>query len=792
MKLISLYAFAQSILSNHGKYNMLTGSEYIGNYIQKYHANSNTIFTYPGGANLHLLDKLSKNKHFNLIFNRHEQFVGHSAEGYAKSSDKIGIAITTSGPGITNMITPLQDALSDSVPMLCISAQVSSKVLGTNAFQEVDAIGLTNSCTKWNYLVDKIEKLPNALDLAFYYALNNKKGPVHLDICSDVLSDNIDDKDVIIKVDKFITNIVKKEARIGTNNNYLTVNLNDNLPKKSLNTLNRNSETPFNIKFKTSMPANLMSRRKFGACEMEFNLQIRPFLHDINLKSICIDNTFTFNLLYNKNFDNLDSYSKPLKTGNYKKIKNYDIDMIDGKIQGKVMQDYMIFKSTDKKNTGKVQKFNATEFELNVNLEPLNVLKPILMNPDSPDKINFKGSFFHNTIGVKTLKNITANPISNDKLKMSIPLQKYYQIQKVAVLLNNAKAPIIVVGKGAINAYKQIRSLSKNYSIPVTTTLHGLGIVDEEEDLSLKMLGMHGTGYANMAVQQADVIIGIGYRFDDRTIGNPLKYAPVAKSNNGIVHIDINSNSIETVKKTINPDISLEIDCLTFLDQLKPLIEIKAELERIHCIKRLKKDYPLNYKKSNNLKVPDVIKELSRQIRDNVIITTGVGNHQMMTAQHFTWKHPRTMISSGSLGTMGVGLSFAIGSKLANPNKTVICIDGDGSFMMSIQELATIREYKLPIKILIMNDNALQMVTTWQELFYDNNIVGTHLQNPRFKELGRSFGIKSISCDSKNNLNTIIKYILDYDGPILCEFKIEPDICTPFVKPGNALDDMIL
>lgn len=795
--LYALYALhALAYLSNNGRFNMLTGSEYISNYLQKNYPNSNTIFTYPGGANLKLLDTLSKNNHFKLIFNRHEQFVGHSAEGYAKSSDKIGIAITTSGPGITNMITPLQDALSDSIPMICISAQVSSKVLGTNAFQEVDAIGLTKSCTKWNYLVDKIEKLPNALDLAFYHALLNKKGPVHLDICSDVLSDDITEKDNIIKIDNILTGITKRETKIGNNKNYLAVKINDNLPDKSLLTINKEiNRVPFNIKLSTFFPnfkTNLYKRNKFNACEIELNLQAKPFINDIDFKSRCIDNRLTLQMQVNKQKDMLDTYTTINKLGIYNKTKDYNFNINDN-LQGKIVQDYITLKSIND-NSGKIQKYNATEFELNLNLEPLNILKPIFINQDSPDKINLKGSFVHNKIGVKTLDNVTNNPIYN--CKSNIPLKKYYQVQKIALLLNNAKSPVIIVGKGAIDSYKEIRKLSKTFSIPVATTLHGLGIIDEDEDLSLKMLGMHGTAYANIAIQQADVIIGIGYRFDDRTIGNPFKYAPKARKNNGIIHIDINSNNIDIVKKTVSPDISLELDCKTFIEEINPLLyEIKLNRKMWKDkIVKLKEKYQLTYKLTDNLKIPDVIKELSNQVKDNsnFIITTGVGNHQMMTAQYFTWKYPKQMISSGSLGTMGVGLPFAIGSKFANQDKTVICIDGDGSFMMSIQELATIREYNIPIKILIMNDNSLQMVTTWQEMFYDNNIVGTKPNNPKFKEVARSFGIKSIYCNSKYNLNAIIRYILAYNGPILCEFNIEPDICTPFVKPGNALDDMIL
>lgn len=561
---------------------MLTGSQFIMQKLLE--KNVNTIFGYSGGSNLHLFNEIKKYKDeskIQFIVNKHEQFLGHSAEGYAKASGKIGCSIITSGPGITNMITPLQDAFLDSIPMICISGQVSSKVLGTRAFQEVNAIGLTKHCTKWNYLIKDSSELEYALEKAFDIAMYGKKGPIHLDICSDVFSSEM-------------------------------------------------------------------------------------------------------------------KYCK--------------------------------------------KKYRFNKFEKKIN------------NDDS-------------------------------------------QLSNVLNLLDKSKKPVFILGKGAIHAKDEIRFLSKKFNIPVTTTLHGVGIVDENNDESLKMLGMHGTAYANFAVQKADLIIGIGNRFDDRTVGKLSDFGVLAKQNYGIIHVDIDDFNINIVKKTVYPTMSLKMDSKYFANYLIKNLNTLPKNKWLSEILPLKKKYKLSYEilNSNQIKTQDVIKEISKHIKEkDYIITTGVGNHQMMTSQYIDWNNPNCLITSGSLGTMGVGIPFAIGSQLAFPNKTVICIDGDGSFMMSMQELATIKEYNLPIKILIMNDERLQMVNMWQDLFYDKNFIATNNKNPSFIKLGKAFGLKTFYCSSKNSLKKTLKNILECNEPLLCEFKVVPDVCTPFVKPGKALNDMLL
>jgi acetolactate synthase-1/2/3 large subunit len=328
----------------------------------------------------------------------------------------------------------------------------------------------------------------------------------------------------------------------------------------------------------------------------------------------------------------------------------------------------------------------------------------------------------------------------------------------------------------------------------MTTTLHGLGTVDESLEGSLKMLGMHGSVYANKIVQESDLIVGIGNRFDDRTIGNPKFFGKNAKDNFGIYHIDISQNNIDLVKKIVSPTGSFHMDSNLFFNKLIPFLKFNKNRKKwINHINMYKKKYPLYKKDSKELRCEDILQGLSKKIiGHDFYITTGVGSHQMKVAQHILWNRPNTMISSGSLGTMGVGLPFAIGTHFATPNSTIFCIDGDGSMMMSIQELATIAEYQIPIKILLMNDNSLQMVESWQNIFYKNNIVATNLKNPNFKQLAKSFGIKSIECSSLTSLSKTLDKILSTNEPIFCEFKIKKNFCFPFVKPNHSLDSIMV
>jgi len=331
-----------------------------------------------------------------------------------------------------------------------------------------------------------------------------------------------------------------------------------------------------------------------------------------------------------------------------------------------------------------------------------------------------------------------------------------------------------------------------------------MGVFDENHPLSLKFLGMHGNVAANYAIQDADCIIAIGSRFDDRTTGNLEYYAPEAKlasreGRGGIIHVNIEDTEIN---KIVNADYKFNCDAKIFIDFLLKdnLIQFKERSIWINRCNKWKILFPFTYCKleNNKLKTQDIIVELNRQLYDlglidDTIITTGVGNHQMMAAQFIYWKKPKTMITSGSLGVMGTGLPYAIGSQLANPDKLIIDVDGDGSFNHTMSDLKTIVENDLPIKIAIMNDGYQSMVRVWEELFYDGRITATKLEkNPEYDKLAEAFGIKSLKVENMMELQLKMTEFLTYPGPILCDFRVETDKCLPLVAPGKALDDLIM
>jgi acetolactate synthase-1/2/3 large subunit len=363
-----------------------------------------------------------------------------------------------------------------------------------------------------------------------------------------------------------------------------------------------------------------------------------------------------------------------------------------------------------------------------------------------------------------------------------------------------AKKPILYVGQGSADHYELVRILAKKANIPVTTTLHGLGIFDETDPLSLHMVGMHGSVYANYAIQNADLILCVGARFNDRTTGDTSKYAPEARraeklGKGGIIHFDTDNDQIG---KTIRPTMSLVGDCGYYLEELVKHVYYQEREPWINKLNKWKEKHPFSYivDRDNSLTTQMVIDKLHKYIENhcdtnNVILTTGVGNHQMMTAQFYRHRHPNSLLSSGSLGTMGVGVPFAMGAHIANPGKTVICIDGDGSFNMTLQELGTVVEHNIPIKIAIMNDSRQQMVWVWQKLFFDRKFISTSNKNPDYVELAKSFGIKAIRCVKKSDLEKTFKYFLETREPIVCDFRVNPDICLPLVAPGKGLDEMI-
>lgn len=512
--------------------------------------------------------------------NTHEQSTGHSATGYAKISGKTGVCIVTSGPGITNMITPMLDATNDSTPLVVLSGQVSKSAMGTNAFQEAPAVNITKNITKWSYQLENVNDIHLVLDKAFEIANHGKKGAVHIDIPKDISSG-----------------------------------------------------------------------------------------------------------LYNPN------------------------ELLDTK-----------------------------------------------------------------------LPELKSLPVFNKKIADRI-------INKI----NKSKKPILYLGQGCIDDSKLLRKFATLGNIPVTSTIHGKGIFDDHHPLSLEWCGMHGHAAANFALQEADCIIALGSRFDDRTTGLISGYAPIARKNKGIIHINIEESEIN---KVIKSNYHMNNTCRQFLKYAIPKIQYNSNISWTNQVEMEKKKFSFVNKLSTDsyLTMEDVLDRVYRKTIDkNVIFTTGVGNHQMQAYQFIKSQYPNKIISSGSLGVMGAGLPYSIGAQISSPEKMVINIDGDSSFNMTLSELKTIKEYNLPIKIMIMNNDAQMMVNIWEKLFFNERYTATiNNENPSYTQLANSFNIMSMYCDSEKDLDKTLDDFINYPESILCEFKIKKDVCLPLVGPGKALHEMIL
>tara|TARA_B100001093_G_C26842969_1_gene1021483 strand:+ start:397 stop:2208 length:1812 start_codon:yes stop_codon:yes gene_type:complete len=576
--------------------NNITVSQYIVERLLE--KKINKAFGYNGGAALPFFDEIYKFNDFDVIINRHEQSSGHCAQAYSKMTNNLGVLITTSGPGFTNVITPLQDAYSDGIPLLCISGQVSSNVLGSDAFQECHAIGISRSCVKDNHQVQSSDNFINIFEYFLNLAEEPRYGPVHVDICKDI------------------------------------------------------------------------------------------FNQTINIDNFIIEN--------NINFDSKNSKEK------------YYYDVIENN--------------------------------------------------------NFKKD-------IKVLFN----------------------------KINLSKKPVVIFGAGSNKSYKNARKFIEKFNLPSATTLHGLGIIDENSKKSLKMIGMHGSYHGNKALEESDLIIGIGNRFDDRTIGKLDKFGINAKNNLGIIHIDNSKIQIDKLKSIVKPNLSIKsetnkalISLLEFSDNEINIDNFNKRNKWLKTIQKWKSEFKFN--KKDTFTGNYIMQTLSNILKDNdkYILTTGVGSHQMVAAQYFNHKFPNCFITSGSLGTMGVGLPFAIGAQIAKPENDVILIDGDGSFTMSLNDMATIIEYNLPIKMFVFNDSKLRMVNLWQELFYEKRIIGSEFKYvPEFHRIGESYNIKSYFCENKDNVEKVIKDALNYKGPVLVNFKIDTSYCLPFVPPNTRLGEMI-
>lgn len=559
------------------------------------------IFGYPGGAILPVFDAIYKSPHFKFILPRHEQGAGHMAEGYARASGKVGVVLVTSGPGATNVVTPMQDALMDGTPMVVFCGQVPTNLIGSDAFQEADTIGITRACTKWNVLVRNIAELPRRINEAFEIAMTGRPGPVLVDLPKDVTG-------------------------------------------------------------------GVLSR-------------------------------------------------------------------------------------------------------------PIPVSSTLPTHPSAAT--------------------IAARELSRKQQETSI--------KRCADLINISKKPVVYAGQGMVSTPdgpKLLKELADKASIPVTTTLQGLGAFDELDDKSLHMLGMHGSAYANMAIQEADLIIALGARFDDRITGNVSRFAPAAKAaaaegRGGIIHFEIMPKNIN---KVVQATEAVEGDVITNLAQLIPHINACPERpEWFGQISDWKQRFPWAYEKegANGLIKPQTVmatlSKLTEPMKQNTVITTGVGQHQMWAAQHYRWRHPRTMITSGGLGTMGYGLPAAIGAKVARPDALVIDIDGDASFSMTLTELSTAAEFNIGVKIVVLNNEEQGMVTQWQTLFYEDRFAHTHQKNADFVKLGHAMGIQADRVIKPDELEKKLKWLLETDGPALLEVVTDQKVpVLPMVPSGSALHEFLV
>ncbi|TIA85371.1 hypothetical protein E3P99_04013 [Wallemia hederae] len=562
------------------------------------------VFGYPGGAILPVFDAIYNSPNFDFILPRHEQGAGHMAEGYARITGKPGVVLVTSGPGATNTITAMQDALSDGLPMVVFTGQVATSAIGSDAFQEADVIGISRSCTKWNVMIQNVAEIPRRINEAFKIATSGRPGPVLVDLPKD------------------ITASICKEP----------------IPSR---------------------------------------------------------------------------YTQPKA------------------------------------------------------LPPLP--NPPILSPSD-----------------------TGPDLSS--------------IERAAELINLAKRPVIYAGAGLLNSEDgpaRLRELSNNGNIPVTTTLQGLGSFDELDPKSLHMLGMHGSAYANLAMQEADLIIALGARFDDRVTGKVDTFAPAARAaalqgRGGIIHFEVMPKNIN---KVVQANVAVSGDVTQNLGHLLPHVRSQPRGEWFDKIATWKEKYPFIYEKSDGsslMKPQEVIEELDGQSRgkkDDFILTTGVGQHQMWAAQHYRWTAPRTMVTSGGLGTMGFGLPAAIGAKVAAPNKTVVDIDGDASFSMTAMELQTASQFNIGVKVIVL-DNAFQgMVLQWQDLFYDNRYSHSQMINPDFCMLANSMGVHAIKCDNATDLPKAMEEFLAHptDRPVLLHAKVvKNEHCYPMVPAGKALHEQTL
>lgn len=541
-----------------------------------------TIFGYPGGAIMPIYDALYDFRDtVNHVLVRHEQGAIHAAQGFARTSGEVGVCFATSGPGATNLITGLADAMIDSTPVVCVTGQVASHLLGTDAFQETDVIGITMPVTKWNIQITRAEDIAPALARAFYIARSGRPGPVLVDITKDA---------------------------------------------------------------------------QFGMVE------------------------FTY--------------------------------------------------------------------------EPCTKIRSYQPTPT----------------------------VDKDALKAA------------AELLNNAKKPYLLVGQGIYlsNAEKEVVAFAEKAGIPVASTLLGLGSFPADHPLYVGYLGMHGNYAPNVLTNECDVLLAVGMRFDDRVTGNVSRYAKQAK----VIHIDIDKAELN---KIVKAEVAVHADAkeaLTLLTELVDKTEHRQWLQQFRDLEAVERNEVVNeaiHPQSEQLKMAEVVNLLSEKTDGKAIIVTDVGQHQMITSRYYKYKGHRNNVTSGGLGTMGFGLPAAIGAKLGNPKQTVVAIIGDGGFQMTIQELGTILQAKVDVKILILNNNFLGMVRQWQQLFFDRRYSFTEIVNPDFTAIAKGYSIKAVKTTERKDVDQALDAMLNSEGAYLLEVVVEQEENVfPMVETGASVSEIRL
>ncbi|CAN5255357.1 biosynthetic-type acetolactate synthase large subunit [soil metagenome] len=541
-----------------------------------------TIFGYPGGAIMPIYDALydytEKVQH---ILVRHEQGATHAAQGYARVTGKVGVCFATSGPGATNLITGIADAQIDSTPLVCITGQVPSALLGTDAFQETDVLGISMPVTKWNYQVTKAQEIPEVIAKAFFIARSGRPGPVLIDIT--------------------------KDAQFGT------------------------------LDF------------KYKKCE---------------------------------------------------RLRSY----------------------------------------------------------------------------------------------IPVPKLSLGAVDAAAELINAAKKPLVLVGHGVLisKAQKELTAFLEKAGVPAAWTVLGLSALPTDHPLNMGMLGMHGNYGPNIKTNECDLLIAIGMRFDDRVTGDLTKYAKQAK----IIHIEIDPAEID---KNVKADVAINADARETLIALLPRVKVNQHTEWINEFKKCdeieteKVTRHELYPTAGGLKMGEVVRNISELTKGEAIVVTDVGQHQMITSRYYNFKATRSNVTSGGLGTMGFALPAAYGAQVAQPDRTVVAIIGDGGIQMTIQELGTIFQYKIPVKIVILNNNFLGMVRQWQQLFFEKRYSFTELINPDFVALAKAYYIEAAKVSERENLIGSIETMLKHDGPYLLEVVVEKEENVfPMVPSGASVSNIRL